>query len=228
MFNEDALDGPTADGHLTICHSHRPLHRGSHCLESCRRGGVQWGGQPPAHGCGETGHTGRSCPGAFGTHRWHERCGGYLCPLASSQSLPSPGALQHCEDGHQGPRHNTSEAAPSPISMLLWVSVPGLALCRGAGCAARALSRSSGAFLLPWGLCGAGAVGLGERRLPRRCRPSSTSARITGTGRGTCALAVTPAHCQPPGVPVPPDPHYLWGRCRGEAGAGSSAPGCSP
>lgn len=36
---------------------------------------------------------------------------------------------------------------------------------------------------MPWGLCGAGAVGLGVRCLPRRCLPSSTS--VNGTGRGT-------------------------------------------
>lgn len=125
---------------------------------------------------------------------------------------------------HQGPCsvlrmgirvHSTLQylgAAPCPVSILLWVSVPGLALCRGASCADRALSRSSGAFLLPWGLCGAGAVGLGESRLPRRCRPSSTSARRIGTGTGTSTLGVTPAHYQPPGMPVPPAPLLPLGK----------------
>lgn len=77
-------------------------------------GAAWWGGQPPVHSCGQTGHTGRSCPGGFSTHRWHEKCGRYLCPPASSQSLPSPGALQHCEDGCQGAQHPTVSRGQRP------------------------------------------------------------------------------------------------------------------
>lgn len=49
MFNEDALDGPTADRHLPTCHGHCSLHRGSHCLEGCRHrsGLVGWAAPCP-------------------------------------------------------------------------------------------------------------------------------------------------------------------------------------
>lgn len=162
---------------------------------ACRaagRGDVQWDRQPSP-----TSTAGKHCPGGgFRTHHQHEVCGEHPHSLASSGFSPLPGALQGCEGGHQGAQQ---PPAPHPISIPLGVSIPGLVVCRREGCTARAPSRSSGAFLLPWGLCGAGAVGLGDRRLLRRCRPSSTSAK----GMGTASSGSHPCLPQPLVMVVP-------------------------
>lgn len=153
------------------------------------RGEAQWGGQPPATAVGKQGTQAEGALRVLALTAGTRGAGG-ICALRLLHSLGlHQGPCSFVRMGVRGhSTHTPLGAAPCPVS------IPGLLLCRGAGCAARALSRSSGAFLLPWGLCEAGAVGLGERRLPRRCRPSSTSARRTGTGAGTSTPGVTPAH----------------------------------
>lgn len=149
------------------------------------------------------------------------------CPHspASSWSLLLSGALGVLQDGSPWVTRSKCPATFLPCTHPDQVSIPGLAACRGEGCAMRAPSRSSGAFLLPWGLCGTGAMGLGDRCRLRRCRPRSTSAE--GAGTGTATPGVTPAAGSPRGCQLLASA-YLWGRCCGGAGAGCSAPGCSP
>lgn len=121
------------------------------------------------------------------------------CPHspASSWSLLLSGALGVLQDGSPWVTCSKCPAMFLPCTHPDQDSVPGLAACRGEGCAMRAPSRSSGAFLLPWGLCGTGAVGLGDRRRLRRCRPRSTSAE--GAGTGTASPGGSPLPREAPG-----------------------------
>lgn len=142
---------------------------------------------------------------------------GFFTVLAFARSPSGVGGTVTRGDAMSAPLHLF------PTYTLCPASIPGLVVCCGEGCAMWAPSRSSGAFLLPWVLCGVGAVGPGDGRLLLHCCPRSTSA--TGTEMGTARPLLA---CSPKGADPSSLASYLRGRRYGGAGAGCSAPGCSP